>query len=148
MDIRAATLAQGLALADPANTVLQKQSNDQYLTALSGALGDAVVQQVNQISRMQPAANLVYDISSLAPPGSIPLTSIQSGQLLQILANSSPNYQSGGNVDLGTINWDIAYPQVTAILSGPQLQAFNAEAQMFRLGAKVNQFYSQQPASK
>jgi hypothetical protein len=148
MDIRGAAMGQGLTSADPANGTLQKQSIDQYNAALSASLGEGVVEQVNQVFRTQPGEILVSDISSLVPPGAPPLTSAQSGQLLQIMANANPTYQSGGRIDPSAINWNNITAGAAAILSGPQLQALNAEAQLARIAAKANQFYSQPPANK
>jgi len=148
MDIRGAAMSQGLTSADPANGTLQKQSIDQYNAALAASLGAAVVEQVNQVFRTQPGEALVSDISSLVPLGTPPLTSAQSGQLLQIMANANPAYQSGGRIDPSAINWDNVAAGAATILSGPQLQALNAEAQLARIAARANQFYSQPPASK
>ena len=149
MEIRAAALAQGLAPADPSVVTLQARSDDQYRAALTAALGADLSPQLDQIDRTQPAQTLVANIAGMVPGASAPLTQAQGSQLIQILADASPSYQAGGKPDPHTINWDEASVRATAILSGPQLQAFNAEAQFYRLGAEAAQFYAQrQPSTK
>ena len=146
--IRAAALAQGFAPNDPAIDGLQKQNLEQLRAAVANELGTAVAQQLDQVGRLEPAQGLVDDAGSLVAPGTPPLTNSQDAQLLQLLAISSDGYQAGGKFDPSTVDWDKASAQAATILSGSQLEAFNAEAQLARVVAMVNQFYSHQKAAK
>ena len=144
MTMRAAALAQGLELSDPGFVALQKQSNDQFYTAITSDVGPGISEQLTQLQRTQGAQGFVNDIDSMIATGSPPLTAAQSSQLVQLLANNTPSYQKGGSVDANAIDWNSAYAQAASVLSGAQLEAFQAEAQMFRIAGKTKQFYSQQ----
>jgi hypothetical protein len=144
--MQAAALAQGLTLSDPGLAALEKQNVDQFYATIASAVGAAVSQQVIQLDRMQGMQDIVNGVDNMITAGSPPLTSLQGAQLTQILANASASYKDGGNADQNTINWDNVYDQAEALLSGPQFQAFKAEAGSLRLRPMFEQFYSQQQA--
>lgn len=141
--IRVAALEQGISPNDPGVLALLKQNTDDFYAAVSAQVSPAASQQLMQTARTQNVQGIVNDIDSMVGFSSTPFTGAQGAQLQQILANDSTNYQSGGNANRATINWTAAATQVAAILSGPQLTAFNAEAQLQLIAQKMRQFYGQ-----
>ncbi len=65
------------------------------------------------------------------------------------MANASPSFQNGGKADPTDLeHWDKASAQAAAVLSGPQLALFNAEAQGARAVRLIKQFYQKQGTAK
>ncbi len=106
---------------------------------LRSILGDQGLQQLYSSLRVQPMQNMVNDVSSLSI--SAPLTQEQSSQLMNILANASSAYGSGGRATAQSIDWSQALAQAQGILSEPQMNALRAESQLGQLMGLVKQYY-------
>ena len=146
--MKAAAIAQGLALSDPGVDVLEKQSKDQFYAAVASDVSVALSQSLTNLDRISPVQDTVIFLShTFTPLGSPHLTYMQEAQLGQILANASASYQSGGDADTTTIDWDQAYNQAAALWSGPQLQGFKNSMEFRQYRDKENQFKSQQKAA-
>jgi hypothetical protein len=141
-----ATNAQWLATAlmtpgsmNPGNPMLP----DDQARAI---LGDAAFAQLEQFRRMQPAQGLVNEISSLSMDA--PLSRDQTAQLIAIVANASPAYQSGGRADPRTVDWNQVEAQARNVLSEAQLNALHAQSLFTPLQALVKGFYETRPPAK
>ena len=71
-----------------------------------------------------------------------------STPLLNLLANSSNPYASGGKASLQSVNWDQVLPQAQGFLSEPQLAALKAEAQLPQIMSLIKDFYQKNPPAK
>jgi hypothetical protein len=142
-DIRATASAQGLGPDDPDISSLLRQDEEKFNMAVASEVGADVARQLNQFVRLEPGQEFVNAAADLVPTGSPRLTNSQAAQLIQILAYSSDNYQSGGKIDLTAVDWDKATAQAASILTSPQLEAFNAERQLNRVVGMVNQYFAQ-----
>jgi hypothetical protein len=143
--MKAAAIARGLTLSDPGLAGLEKQSKGQFYSAIASGVSEALSQSLINLDRISPVQDtVVFNASLLAPLGSPHLTDLQEAQLGQILANASASYQSGGDADTTTIDWNQAYDQAAAILSGPQLEGFKTSIEFRQYRDKENQFESQQ----
>ena len=109
--IRAEAVAQGFAADDPAIDGLQQQSNGQFRASVANELGTAVAQQLGQVSRLGSAQTFVNEVGTLMAPGLSRLTDSQAAQLLQVLADSSASYQTGGPFDPMSVDWSKASAQ-------------------------------------
>ncbi len=147
-NILAAGVAQGFAPNDPAIAALQQQGVDQYWATEANELGPTVAQQLKQLGPLTNVQSLITDMSSLVATGTPPLTGPQAAQLVQVLADSGPSLQPGSPFDPAAVDWDKASAQAATVLAGPQLEAFKAEAQMYRISALSKQYYSQQSGGK
>jgi hypothetical protein len=148
VDWRAASLAQGLSLSDPGVVALRKQQSAQFQAALGAEIDLGVGQALQEMGRVQPAANLVTEIGALIPSADAPLTSSQAQRLTQALADSSATYQAGGAIELGSIDWETASARMAGALSEPQLRAVQAEADLVRVGTLIRQFYAESPPGR
>jgi hypothetical protein len=142
MDLIGTAVAQGLSNSDPSVMALNKEQIAQLRTDQTAALGDAGYEQLQEYNRQQVAVNQAKAAANFALDNA-PYTNAQVGQLAQVLANASENYQEGGPVDQASIDWNSALTQATTFLSPPQLDALRAQAQWGVLGKLINQYYSQ-----
>jgi hypothetical protein len=138
-DILSSASSQGIPLNDPAIATLMQQENAQYQKSQQALLGDAGYAQMQDANRALPVSGIVRGVASQVALTSTPLTTTQADQLTQILANSSPQYQSGGRASQGSINWATALGQAQAILSPGQFAALQGSYNSIQ----VNQFKSQ-----
>jgi len=113
---------------------------------LKDILGDQGFQQFQNYKRIQPLQGLVNDISSLSI--SAPINPSQYTQLLNVLANASSSYASGGKADPQSVDWNQVLPQAQGILSEAQINALKAESQLFQLDPLMEQFYQNQQPPK
>jgi hypothetical protein len=141
--MKAAAIAQGLAQSDPGLAALQKQSEVQFYAAVASEVSVALSQALINLDRVEPVQEDATNMSFLlAPLGTPHLTGWQEAQLGQLLASASTSYQSGGNADTNTIDWDKAYDQAAALLSGPQLEGFKTWMELRQYRNKLDQFQS------
>jgi hypothetical protein len=145
--MKAAALAQGLTLSDPAFAALEKQNLEQYYATIDREVGAPVSQKLIEYARLGPAESVAGRTANYIPLGSPPLTSLQVAQLKQIVANASASYQNGGDTNLDDINWDQANDLAAHLLSGAQLETYQAVAGYEQIQAKIRQFYAKPQAS-
>jgi len=112
--------------ADEAYQTLVRKVSAAYDDAVRGVVGDAGYQQIHDFDRTYPARTLAYQIAADAAASSAPLTPEQTDQLLQLVADGSPSYRTGGNVDLFRLDWDKVMTRATAMFSPAQLRSLNA----------------------
>jgi hypothetical protein len=145
MDLRAAAQAQGLPANDPGIAAMRKQSDRQYQLAVLSLAGISAVQAQND-QRMASGQmeTILANVASLTAVGPAPMTYAQAGQLAPILAAASPSFQSGGQVQLGTMDWDKAIAQAAGVLSGPQLDSLKMQAVAARATVLAKEFHDQQ----
>jgi hypothetical protein len=146
MDLIATAVSQGLSASDPSIASVRRQQNRQFQADQTALLGDSDSQQLQQFNREQAALAQVKGAAYYAL-STAPFTSAQVGQVTQILANSSPNFQLGGDAAPPSIDWDSAMSQAATVLSPAQLTALNAQAQLAKVGKLMNSYFSQ-PKSK
>jgi hypothetical protein len=138
LTLHAAELAQGSRLSEPDVAAREKQSNDHFYTAIADEVGATVSAQMIQLARLDDVQDWLVDSASFIPAGAQPLTGLQVSQLAQILASTSVSYQSGGNADRTSVNWDKVYAEadqrMSGLLSEPQIQNFKhaVEIQQFQ----------------
>ncbi|HEX3731172.1 MAG TPA: hypothetical protein VHV47_15275 [Opitutaceae bacterium] len=116
----AAGRAQGLKPDDAGLQAIETQTDNDFYARVSEDLGPAAAEAVRQVARLQDASGLVQGVARNVLPGTPPLTADQATQLTAILANASPSYRAGGNVNAATIDWNEADRQAATILSGSQ----------------------------
>jgi hypothetical protein len=143
-DILSSAITQGMPLNDPAVGSLMKDENTQFDAAQKSLLGDAAYQQMQQVNRQLPVSGVVYNVAWQVALTSTPLSSAQADQLTQILANSSPQYQSGGIATPNTINWQTALGQAQAVLNPAQFAALQGRYNSIQVNQLMVQFNAQQ----
>lgn len=109
-------------------------------------LGEEGFAQLEKFRRLQPLQGIVNQVSNLTPE--TPLTREQSAQLLTILANANPAYQTGGKGDPKTVNWNQAEAQARSVLNAAQLEAMHAQSQFPSLMVLVKEFYQDRGPAK
>jgi hypothetical protein len=123
-DVWDAGNAGGVPTADPALWALLKPDHDQLQAAVTALAGDAVYQQVAAYNRTLAAQDFTTALAANLYFSDTPLTPAQSDQLVAAIAGQSAAYQQGHSaIDLYTMDWSQAYPQLAGVLSPPQLAA-------------------------
>jgi hypothetical protein len=145
MDLSATAEAQGLANTDPAISALRRQYADQSVAATTSLLGAVGQDQLREFDRTTGVRDVVGQVAGLVASTS-PLSGDQGTQLIQLLANSSNQYQAGGLASVSSIDWNSVLPQVQGILSPSQmtaLQTMRAKDQMAQMLSKLRQLVAQ-----
>jgi hypothetical protein len=145
MDIHASAEAQGLTPADSGIAAMVQQSNQQERDAAAAIIGmNWQLIRVSTAARVQPLQSDVYNIALGAAYASQPMTSAQTAQLTQILANNSSSFQSGAQAVSKSVNWDAAVAQAASTLTPVQLQSMTTFASQAELKDLANQFNAAQ----
>jgi hypothetical protein len=122
-DIAEAAKANGVSPTDPTVAQLLTQETDQFHAEEAELLGVAGFQQLQEDNRTSEPRNWVNGLAGNLYY-SEPLSAQQEDNLVQILANLSPGYQSGGNAHTYEItDWNAALSQAQGVLSPAQLEA-------------------------
>jgi RNA polymerase sigma factor (sigma-70 family) len=109
-----ASLAAGTDLLSP----------DEVAARLQSLLGDDGFKAYKDFNRMGGATDLAQRLAGTLYTTDSPLSQFQAEQLVQILAQSSPDFQSGKGVwNSSQVGWDTALLNAQALLSAPQLDA-------------------------
>ncbi len=99
-------------------------SADQVQAQLRALLGTAQYQKYVDFDRGIGAQNLVQQLAGNLYATGAPITQAQANQLVQVLAQSSADYQAGkGMWGAQQINWDVALANAQPILADAQLAA-------------------------
>jgi hypothetical protein len=123
-DVWDAGNAGGVPTADPSLWALLKPDHDQLQAAVTALAGDGVYQQVAEYNRTLAARDFTTALAANLYFSDTPLTPAQSEQLVAAIAGQSAAYQQGHSaIDLYTMDWSQAYPQLAGVLSPPQLAA-------------------------
>ena len=141
-DIRAVALADGLTDSSQEVAALWQEEADSFRAAQITLLGDAGFQQLQQANRIGPIRGFADTIERNTGFPPEPLTGAQAQQLTAVLASSCSSYQSGGPVDLSTIDWDAVLPQAQGILSATQFEGLKESIYSVEL-AKLGRDFSQ-----
>jgi RNA polymerase sigma factor (sigma-70 family) len=86
-------------------------------------LGDDGYHSYQEFDRTRTARELAAQLGSSAYFTAAPLTTVQASQLVQILSQSSADYQQGKSVSASSIEWDAAITRAQDVLSASQLVA-------------------------
>jgi hypothetical protein len=115
-DISDSAKASGVSGTDPALLQLRSQDAEQFQAQEAALLGEEGYRQFQEDSR----------------------TSQPRDSLVQILANTNPQYQSGGNANTGQIrDWDAVFTQAQGVLSPAQLEAMKTMQATFQAGLEA-----------
>ncbi len=137
----AAAAQQGLDPAAGNVLVLHDQYMNQYYASLGIDLSPAVEAAVQQLdserNRVGPLQSVVEAADMTIDVDATPYSGRQRSDLVRMLAGLSPSYQAGGSADVDSVDWTAARTQAATILSGAQLQAFDAQVQMMLLQRKL-----------
>ena len=83
-------------------------------------LGEAGFRQLQDYERTADMRELVRSTAGAATVADGPFTPQQAEQLIQVLANASSTYRSGGKASVQNTDWDAVEAPARAILSGGQ----------------------------
>jgi len=92
---------------------------------LESLLGKDGFQQYQQYNRLLPARSLACQVASSVYLTD-PLDRAKSEQLVELLGRASPDYQAGGKINLGALDWEIALTNASKFLSTAQCAALAA----------------------
>jgi len=114
-------------------------SPDEVASQLQGLLGDAGYKAYQDFNRMGGAVDLTQKLAGSLYATDAPISQAQAAQLVQILAQSSPDYQNGkGLWDPSQVGWDRALANAQTVLSPPQLDALRALRQTSAYEQAIN----------
>ena len=118
-------LRQGLGLDRESRDSLVKtvtqQADEDWQTAMRGAMGDATVQAFRHFRETQPAREVTRELAGRLFDTDASLTPAQAEQLVEVIAANARNAQNG--VDLSVMNHAAILNQAQAFLSPSQLTA-------------------------
>jgi hypothetical protein len=120
VDLGAAVRAQGMSVDDPVVDKLGLQMRQECEAAQRELLGEAGFRQLQDYERTADMRELVRSTAGAATVADGPFTPQQAEQLIQVLANASSTYRSGGKASVQNTDWDAVEAPARAILSGGQ----------------------------
>jgi len=106
---------------------------------LRSIIGDQELQKLQDFNRMKTAYFTAVQVSAVVGYTAPPLASEQADQLAQIVAGSSSSYQSGGKVEMGSVNWGAAMERAKTVLTPAQWQAAEGVFQSMSYQQALNQ---------
>jgi hypothetical protein len=122
MDLFHTAQAQGKPMNDPALQKLLNQVETQHRAALHDLLGDASTTTFNEYQRSTAVRELTSGIVGGAALAGVAFTSEQAEQLVQVLANASPDYRDGRYANPSKLDWASAAAPARAFLSAAQVE--------------------------
>jgi hypothetical protein len=125
MDIDSVAHAQGLKREDPAITGLKKAAGDELRAVQVELLGEHGLRRLQEYDRLEWVPVSVTRLAGLLATTDAPLSVQQAEQLMQVIANASRGYRSGGKVDS---NSDYQDEMNNPLWRGPVSDPFDAAA--------------------
>jgi RNA polymerase sigma factor (sigma-70 family) len=114
-------------------------SLDEVTAQLRNLLGDDGFKAYQDFGRAGEAQALAQRLAASLYATDTPISKAQGTQLIQILAQSSPDYQSGKTLwNVSQVGWDTAFSNAQAILSAPQMDALRALKQTSEFEQTIN----------
>jgi len=114
-------------------------SPDEVAAQLQGLLGDAGYKAYQDYNRMGGAVDLTQKLAGSLYATDASISQAQAAQLVQILAQSSPDYQSGkGLWNTSQVGWDTALANAQTVLSAPQMDALRSLKQTSEYEQAIN----------
>ncbi|ATC65362.1 hypothetical protein CMV30_16215 [Nibricoccus aquaticus] len=104
------------------------QSYQQETATLNTLLGPALLKNLRQYERTQPARLLVKAFAGLAATEQMPLTVSQIDQLTQSIVTQSTNFANGGSVELNSLDWKLIDQAAANRLTSQQAGLFRTVA--------------------
>jgi hypothetical protein len=136
-DISDSAKASGVSGTDPALLQLRSQDAEQFQAQEAALLGEEGYRQFQEDSRTSQPRDWVNGLAGNLY-ATEPLSAQQEDSLVQILANTNPQYQSGGNANTGQIrDWDAVFTQAQGVLSPAQLEAMKTMQATFQAGLEA-----------
>jgi hypothetical protein len=146
LDLAAIMQKERVAANDPTAAKMRQLNDAKLKAAQRDVLGEAGYQQLEQFARMEPSGRFVTEVASFVGDTSTPLTGAQGIRLMELIANASTTYQSGGKATPANVDWPRVLEEAKGFLAPTQVSALNANAQLPQLMTLVQQFYQQQGA--
>ena len=122
-DLAAAAKSLGLKSDAPAIRKFATQAIVAYQSQMKTLLGETAFAELQNYERTSWLRGIVQNIAGTATLANAPFTPAQSERLIEIIANTSPQYLRGGWVD--EIDWEIADAQARVILSPKQFEVYS-----------------------
>lgn len=114
-------------------------SPDEVSAQLRNLLGTEGFQAYQDFNRAGLAQTYAQQLAGTLYSTETPITQAQGNQLVQILAQSSSDYQNGKSVwNSAQIDWDAALSSAQAVLSAPQMDALRASRQTSAYEQAIN----------
>ncbi len=118
-----------------ATAALVQQESAQFKSSLEGLLSDAGYQKKMAYDQTLAARELVNNYAGLTAFAE-PTSAVQAEELVQLLANSSPQFRSGLTFTTHSADFDQAAEQAAQILTPSQLLAWNRALEIPRSESK------------
>lgn len=132
-----------LSRIDPVVGEFREQAKAEQKAALIELLGEVGYQSATAYARTEPARALVAGIAGTAAVAGATIPVSQLEQLVQVVANASPSYRKGENVNQYDIDWNLVDEQARAFLSASQWIAMTTrQSPRYPSGGDVNRFTS------
>lgn len=93
---------------------------------LAQFLGASAIQQYQDFNQKVPAYILSNQIAATVGSVSTPLSANQMDELAEIVASNSPEYQTGGKVNVNTVDWNAVQDEAKTVVSASQWPATEA----------------------
>jgi hypothetical protein len=122
MDIIAVMQEHGLTLMDPSLGGVWNKVNDDYQNALRSLLGAEGYAKFREYERTVEVRDTVCVFIGATTLAGRPLTPQQAEELVQVFANSSPDYQKGGSARRLSLDWAAGVENARAVVSQEQLK--------------------------
>jgi hypothetical protein len=127
LDLTAIVKAQNLSREDPLIERLRKQADDACQTEISAMLGPESYAAYRDYERTISVRPMAADLVGAATLQGVPLTSAQTEELVQTIADGSVRYRDGGSVKLADIDWNAVDAKAAGFLSPSQLELLRAK---------------------
>ncbi len=119
-DLNAAAQSVGVDLNDAGLVRLRGELYRDYEEAQRALLGEAGYAKLREFERTAGLRNTVGNLAGLAAIEGMPLTGVQTEQLVQALAACSPAYGRGGAASMSDLDWNALPAALAAVLTAEQ----------------------------
>lgn len=148
MDLDAAAQSQGLTTDDPTVVQEREQQNADLQAAEQALLGPQAYDAFQAVYRAQMVLGDVQIVSQATEFSGAPLTAEQSNQLMQLMAQSSADYQNGKDATSTTIDWNAVLTGAPRFLNPTQIYALQGVVQSYQFGTLAKGFATQSSPGK
>ncbi len=142
LDLQGAAAARGVDLDTPGGARLREKQWTELLAAEKAILTPEQYEEFQQLQRREGVRPAIDELTSVVLFTG-PFTATQIEQLLQVMAECSPEYRAGGRAVADTIDWQEALPRTASLLPEQQYMGVLAYANVIRrfqqVGDKVKQ---------
>jgi hypothetical protein len=148
VDLNATAQSLGLANNDPVISKEREMQAADLQAAELTVLGQQAYEAFDAVFRQESIRGTVEQVSTMTVFSDHPITGGQSGQLVQLMAQSSTDYANGKEATATTVDWSAVLAGASTFLAPSQVASLHAEAQRIQFRNLAKKYVTEQASSK